>query len=118
MKDWVVAEIAVVPLGTADTSLSRYVAACIDTLAKASGIEYELTGMGTIVEGPLKKVMEMAELMHETPFKMGVERVLTSIKLDDRRDKPVTRHTKKASVQRASEDKETVPPPSVVAGLP
>jgi len=101
MPQQVVAEISVIPLGTASTSLSQYVAACVDTLKQAPDVSYQLTAMGTIVQGPLKRVLELAEKMHQVPFARGAQRVVTTIKIDDRRDKPITIEGKvKAVVER------------------
>ena len=86
MKEQVIAEIHVVPLGTANTSLSHYIAACLDTVKQAQDISYQLTAMGTIIQGPLERVLELAQKMHEVPFAMGAKRVTTTINIDDRRD--------------------------------
>lgn len=81
-----VAEVSIVPIGTGSTSVSKYVADCIKVL-EASGITYELHGMGTNIQGDLKDLLEVILKMHEEPFKAGALRVVTSIKIDDRRDK-------------------------------
>lgn len=101
MKEQVIAEIHVVPLGTATTSLSRYIAACINTVKQAQDISYQLTAMGTIIQGPLERVLELAQKMHETPFAMGVKRVVTTINIDDRRDKSITIDSKVKAVSQA-----------------
>ena len=90
MEKQVVAEIHIIPLGTATTSLSHYVAACIDIVKQAKGISYQLTAMGTIIQGRLERILELVQKMHEVPFAMGAKRVLTTINIDDRRDRPVT----------------------------
>ena len=90
MSKEVIAEISVIPLGTATTSISHYIAACIDTIKQAPDISYQLTAMGTIIQGPLERVLELAQKMHEAPFAQGAKRVVTNIKIDDRRDKPIT----------------------------
>ena len=90
MSKEVIAEISVIPLGTATTSLSHYIAACIDTIKQAPDISYQLTAIGTIIQGPLERVLELAQKMHEAPFAQGAKRVVTNIKIDDRRDKPIT----------------------------
>ena len=87
MKEQSIAEIHVVPLGTATTSLSRYVAAVTDTLNQAQDIKHQLTAMGTIIQGPLAQIFELAQKMHEVPFTMGAQRVSTTLYIDDRRDK-------------------------------
>ena len=91
-------EISVVPIGTEDTSLSSYVADCIHILKKEK-ISYELTAMGTNIEGDLRKLISVALKMHQVPFKKGALRVLTTLKIDDRRDKKGTLSGKKRAVQ-------------------
>ena len=80
-----IAEVSVVPIGTAKTSVSEYVAGAVSILEE-SGLKYKLTPMGTIVEGDIKEVLDVISKMHETPFNRNAERVYTSIKIDDRRD--------------------------------
>lgn len=100
MKGQVVAEVSIIPVGTGDTGLSRYIAACLEVLEGRKDITYRLTAMGTIIEGPLDKVLEMICKMHEVPFSKGASRVVTSIKIDDRRDKPSTMAGKIESVMK------------------
>ena len=80
-----VVEISVAPLGTASLSVSSYVAACVDIVA-ASGLVYQLTPMGTVIEGNIDEIFAVLRKMHEVPFDKGAERVSTLIKIDDRRD--------------------------------
>jgi len=80
-----IVEVSVVPIGTAKTSVSEYVAGAV-TILKDSGMKYKLTPMGTIIEGELKDVLAVIEKMHESPFQKNAERVYTTIKIDDRRD--------------------------------
>jgi uncharacterized protein (TIGR00106 family) len=90
MKEPVIAEIHIIPVGTATTSLSHYISACISPVKQAQDISYQPTAMGTIIQGRLKRILELAQEMHEVPFAMGVKRVVTTISIDDRRDKPAT----------------------------
>ena len=98
MQGHVIAEISVVPLGTGNTSLSHYVAGCMELLESRKDVSYQLTPMGTVIEGPLDKVLEVARQLHEAPFSKGVSRVLTTLKIDDRRDKALTMDGKMESV--------------------
>lgn len=91
-------EISVVPLGTGKTSTSEYIAECIRK-AQELGVVYELTAMGTNLEGDLETLFQVARVMHEAPFAKGVQRVYTVIKIDDRRDQPSTLQSKVQSVQ-------------------
>ncbi len=92
-----VVEVSVVPLGTGDTSLSGYVADAV-RIVRESGLEYELTAMGTIIYGELEAVLDVVRSMHESCFQKGVRRVLTQVKIDDRRDKSVAPGSKVAAV--------------------
>lgn len=92
-------EVTVVPLGTSSTSLSAYVAGCLRVLQQAEGIKYELTSMGTIMEGDLDRVLSLVRQMHEVPFSAGAARVTTTVRIDDRRDKAGTMEGKVAAVK-------------------
>jgi uncharacterized protein (TIGR00106 family) len=91
-------EISVVPIGTGGTSLSAYVADCLRILKKEK-LRYELSSMGTNIEGDLKDLFKIALKMHQVPFKKGARRVATTIKIDDRRDKKGTLEGKKKAVK-------------------
>ena len=94
-----VVEISIVPLGTGNTSISSYVAACEKELKENSGdLKFELTAMGTIIEGDLDEILSLIRRLHEVPFSKGALRVSTSIKIDDRRDKKGTIEQKVKSV--------------------
>ncbi|MDD3643209.1 MAG: MTH1187 family thiamine-binding protein [Candidatus Krumholzibacteria bacterium] len=90
--------ISVVPVGTGSTSVSRYVARCHEVLARLEGIAFRLTPMSTIIEGDLDAIFDAAARLHRVPFEEGAERVLTTMIIDDRADKPVTMDGKIASV--------------------
>jgi uncharacterized protein (TIGR00106 family) len=94
-----IAEVSIVPIGTADTSVSEYVVSAVQELKK-SGLKFRLTPMGTIIEGDIKDVMDVVIRMHETPFNKAVKRVYTTIKIDDRRDKDVEMIDKVKSVEK------------------
>lgn len=97
-----IAELSIVPLGTESTSVSSYVAACLKVL-EDSGLTYEVHGMGTIIEGPLKDLFQVMLKMHEVPFDAGALRVVTTIKIDDRRDHTASAKDKVKSVMEKSE---------------
>jgi uncharacterized protein (TIGR00106 family) len=81
-----VVQISVAPLGTATPSVSAYVAECVKIVDK-SGLKYQLTPMGTVIEGDIDDILPVLRKMHEVPFGRGAERVSTLIKIDDRRDR-------------------------------
>jgi uncharacterized protein (TIGR00106 family) len=83
-------EITVLPVGTQTPSVSRYVAGAIKILQDEPGIKYELTAMGTIIEGDRERLLAVADKMHLSAFDAGAIRVVTTIKIDERLDKPLT----------------------------
>ncbi|MDI6601216.1 MAG: MTH1187 family thiamine-binding protein [Thermoanaerobacteraceae bacterium] len=98
-----IAEVVIVPLGTGSTSLSDYVAACEDVLKKEKDVRYQLTPMGTVIEGDLHKIIDTVMKMHEVPFERGAMRVSTTIRIDDKRDKEATMEQKVISVLQKQE---------------
>jgi uncharacterized protein (TIGR00106 family) len=93
-----VAEIAVVPVGTGSASISDYVAGAV-RIVRESGLKFELTSMGTCVEGDVASILDLVRRMHEGGFDQGAVRMLTSLTLDDRRDKTLSIAGKKAAVK-------------------
>ena len=94
----VIAEVSVIPVGTNATSASQYVARAVKTLLKQKKVKYQVTAMGTQLEGKLDEVFEAAKKMHESVFAEDVNRVITNITIDDRRDKELTMEYKIQSV--------------------
>jgi len=91
-------EISVVPLGLGHPSVGDYIAAVVRYL-ESENIPHELTDMGTLVHGDPATLLRVALALHELPFQQGVQRVMTHISIDDRRDKEVFLGDKKKSVK-------------------
>ena len=96
----VIAEVSVIPMGTKTASVSEYVAKAIETLTQQKNVKYQLTAMGTVLEGELNQVLDAAKTMHEGVFGEEVKRVVTRITIDDRRDKGLTMDSKVQSVMK------------------
>jgi uncharacterized protein (TIGR00106 family) len=95
----ITAELTIIPIGTSGTSLSKYIAAAVAAL-DSTGIKYELTGMGTLLESnDLEKIFIAIKSAHEAVFSVGAERVATNIKIDERRDLDRTIEDKISSVK-------------------
>jgi uncharacterized protein (TIGR00106 family) len=94
-----IVQVSIVPIGTSSSSVSKYVARALSVLENEKDVAYKLTPMGTIIEGNLDKVLSIVSQMHESVFDKEVRRVLTTITIDDRRDKPSTMESKLNSVQ-------------------
>ena len=95
-----IAEVSIVPLGTKTASVSQYVARAIKILEQEQGIKHEITPMGTVIEGDLDRILAVVKRMHEAVLGEGVARVVTTVKIDDRRDKPLTMKEKLDSVRQ------------------
>jgi len=94
------AELTIVPVGTCETSISKYIAAATSAL-EDNGVKYEVTGMGTLIEtNNPEKLFSAIQAAHESLFKEGVKRVETHVKIDDRRDVEKTMKEKVGSVER------------------
>lgn len=94
-----VVDVTIVPLGTATTSLSKYVANCHKVLEEYPQLKWQLNPGSTTLEGELAIIIEAILKMHEVPFGEGAMRVSTHIKIDDRRDKKGTMEQKVKSVK-------------------
>ena len=92
-----VAQLTLIPVGTG-ASISKYVAGAVKIVAE-SGLKYELSAMTTIVEGDMDSILALTKKVHESAFERGAVRVLTSLSVDERRDKDLTIEGKKAAVR-------------------
>ena len=99
MKDLVIAQVNILPLGTGTASVSSLVADCVNVIKDTPGLNYKITPMATIIEGPIEKILDAVKKMHEVPFSKGVARVVTNITIDDRRDKEITMDYKVKAVE-------------------
>ncbi len=95
-----IVEVSIVPIGTRSASISRYVAQALDVLEEAGDLKYQLTPMGTVIEGDLDMIMGVVVKMHRSAFTDGCVRVVTTVKIDERRDKPQRMADKVESVRR------------------
>ena len=93
-------EVSIVPIGTETPSISKYVANAVQILQGEKDIKYELTAMGTIIEGDLERLLALVSKMHRSAFDAGAMRVLTTVKIDERRDKTSSISGKVESVKR------------------
>jgi len=94
-------EISIVPVGTKAPSVSRHVAKAVVILNKEKDITYQLMSMGTIIEtDSVEKLLEIAGKMHKAVLCEDVQRIVTSIKIDDRIDKSITMQGKIDAVKK------------------
>jgi uncharacterized protein (TIGR00106 family) len=94
------ADLTVIALGRAEVSASRYVAEIQRRLAAQDRVGYAMHAMGTSLEGPTADILAVVAELHAVPFELGIPRVYTVLKLDERRDREATLASKVESVQR------------------
>ncbi len=82
-----VADITVVPWYPVSDEEGGY--ALVDKaieVIKDSGLKYEVGPMSTAVEGSLEDILQLIPNIHALTFENGVERVLTTLRIDDVRN--------------------------------
>ena len=83
----ITADLCIIPMGIEESSVGDYVAEAVKIIER-SHLKYQLTAMGTQIEAnDLKSLYEVCAEVQESIFEMGVGRVYTVLKIDDRRDK-------------------------------
>jgi uncharacterized protein (TIGR00106 family) len=99
------ADLTVLALGRAEASAGEYVAEIQRRLAAQNRVGYRMHAMGTSLEGSTADILAAVAELHAVPFEMGVPRVYTVLKLDERRDRPdQTLEDKVRSVERRLRD--------------
>ena len=79
--------------------MSRFVRLAIDELKK-TGLKTVSGPMGTSVDAAsLNEILNAAKAAHEAVVRAGARRVITTLKIDDRRDKPATMETKMRALE-------------------
>lgn len=88
MKTKVIAELICSAVGEG-TSVSRFVKEAVKVIDNFDGIRVLHHPMGTVIEADnIDTVFQVTKMAHEAIFQEGVQRVVTQIRIDDRRDKP------------------------------
>lgn len=94
----IVAELSIAPIGEG-TSVSKYVKAAIKSL-KESGVECQTNAMSTVIEvEDLETLFNVVKKAHEAVLKTGAKRLITDLKIDDRRDKKITIESKLKAIR-------------------
>src|SRR6187402_388303 len=95
------ADLTVIGLGRSEVSASPYIAEIQRRLAAQDRVGYRLHAMGTSLEGSTADILAVVAELHAVPFELGLPRVYTVLKLDERRDRPdQTLEDKEESVER------------------
>jgi len=77
------AELSVFPIDKGGQGLSQYVAESMKIIEQ-SGLAFEIHALGTLIEGPAEKVFEVIRECHVNMTRHS-DRVMTTVKIDDRR---------------------------------
>ena len=96
------ADLTVIALGRAEASASTYIAEIQRRLERQDRVRYSLHAMGTSLEGTTADILAVVAELHAVPFEMGIPRVYSVLKLDERRDREQTLEDKVESVRRAA----------------
>lgn len=88
-----IVDISVVPIGTNTPSVSNFVKEAVKIIKK-SGVKYQVNPMGTTIEGDLVKILDLIKVIHQHYFTLGAQRILTTIRIDERIDKYQTMEDK------------------------
>ena len=79
-------DFAILPVGGETTECKDYVTAAVQSI-RDSGLNYQLTGMGTHIEADnLDELYSAIADAQQAIFELGIGRVYSVIKIDDRRD--------------------------------
>ncbi len=94
-----IAEFSIRPIGTG-TSVGRYVKGALEAVSKIEGLEYRVTPMATILEArDVHTILKAVEASHSMLQSMGAKRISSSLRIDERLDKPRTMKDKTESVK-------------------
>jgi len=85
-----IAEFSIHPIGTG-TSVSRYVKQALQAISKIEGLEYQVTPMATILEAQdVGTILGAVDASHQAVRSMGAKRISSTLRIDERLDKPRT----------------------------
>ncbi len=95
------AEISIVPIGTSDTSMGKEIAAAYNAISHIKNLKkVALTPMSTQVESDsLDDIFQAIHAAHDSAKSVGAKRVISTIRIDERLDKPNTLDEKVQSVK-------------------
>ena len=95
------AEISIIPITTSgDTSMSKEIALVYNAINQIQGLKTVLTAMGTQIESnELDNILKAIKISHTTLRNIGIERIISSIRIDERSDNTNTLDGKINSVK-------------------
>ncbi len=85
----IIAQLSIAPVGK-EVSVSKYVKLVLETLKKEQ-VKFETNAMATVIEtADLNSLFNAVQKAHDAVISAGAQRVITELKIDDRRDKDAT----------------------------
>ena len=104
----IVAEISIIPVGknsqnddTMPTSMSKEIAVAFNAIKKVKDIKVNLTAMGTEIEtSSIENVLEAVKTAHNAVKDIGIKRIISIIRIDERLDKLETLEDRIKSVNQ------------------
>lgn len=103
------AEVSLIPIGSSDpttdgkvsTGMSREIAVAFDAISKVQGLKVILTPMGTQIESNnLSNIFRAVELADQAVKDIGIKRIISTIRIDERIDASHTLEDKVESVKK------------------
>ena len=94
----IISQLSIAPIGK-DVSVSKYVKEVIEVIKKHD-VKYETNAMATVIETKdLETLFNIVQEAHMAMVYSGAERVITELKIDDRKDKNATMESKIKALQ-------------------
>jgi uncharacterized protein (TIGR00106 family) len=93
------ADLTVIPSGREGASVGEVIAEIERRLEGQDRVRFRMHAMGTSLEGSVEDILSVAGEMHAVPLELGLPRVYTILKLDDRRDVEQSLDDKEESVR-------------------
>jgi uncharacterized protein (TIGR00106 family) len=85
---------------TESTSMSKEIAVALDAIRKIKDIKATLTPMGTQIESNnIQNILKAIEAAHQAVKERGVKRIISTVRIDQRLDKPQTSKERVESVK-------------------
>src|SRR5919202_2891117 len=93
-------EISIEPIGTSDTSMSKEIAAAYSAIRNITNLKkVTLTPMSTQIESNnLDDIFQAIRVAHNSAKSAGAKRIISTIRIDERLDKPNSLDEKVQSV--------------------
>ena len=89
----IIAQLSIAPLGKS-ISVSQYVKIVIETLQKEH-VKFQTNPMATVIEtSDIDTLLRVVQKAHLAVAAAGAKRIITELKIDDRRDKEATMESK------------------------